>query len=116
MFRTFAVFCALSGAVALTIGCTGPSNTTQKKGEAVVTYKAELGQLDKQVTELKEMAEKAAGEEKVKLESRLKDLSAKRDAAKKKLEELEKAAAEKWEAVNKEAKAAFEEATRAAKE
>lgn len=118
MLRTCVLCCALLGAVGLTIGCNGAKDTKTdaKKDESLKGYKTQLGSFDKQVDELKAKAEKATGEEKTKLEAKLKDAAAKRDAAKKKLEELEKAAADKWDAINKEAEAAFEEVKKAVKE
>jgi hypothetical protein len=113
------ICCALAGAVGLTIGCSGSPKDTKpaaSKDESLKNYKTQLGSFDKQVDELKAKADKATGDEKTKLEAKLKDVTAKRDAAKKKLEELEKAAAEKWDAVNKEVEAAFEDVKKAAKE
>src|SRR4051794_4341818 len=104
MLRTCVICCALAGVVGLTVGCNNTKDTKPapaKKDEAVTAYKTQLGVLDKQVDDLKAKAEKAAGDDKVKLDAKLKDAAAKRDVAKKKLDELEKAAADKWEGVNK---------------
>jgi hypothetical protein len=124
MLRTCVLCCALVGAVGLTIGCNGTKDTTKdtkptptaNKEESVKSYKTQLGTFDKQVDDLKTKTEKATGEEKTKLEAKLKDATAKRDAAKKKLEELEKAATDKWEAAEKDVKATFDEAAKAVKE
>ena len=116
MFRTCVICCALMGAVGLTIGCTGKDTKSTAKDESLKSYKTQLGTFDKQVDELKAKADKATGEEKTRLEAKLKDVTAKRDAAKKKFEELEKAAGDKWDAVEKEVKTAFEDVTKAAKE
>jgi hypothetical protein len=112
------IFCALAGAVGLTIGCSNTKDTksTASHDDALKNYKTQLGGFDKQVEDLKAKVEKATGEEKAKLEPKLKDATAKRDAAKKKLEELEKVASEKWDAVNKEVEAAFEDVKKAVKE
>src|SRR5947207_2071462 len=118
MLRTCVICCALAGAVGLTVGCSNnPKDTkTTAKEESLKGYKTQLATLDKQVDDLKAKADKATGAEKVALEAKLKDATAKRDAAKKKLEELEKAAPEKWEATEKETKAAFDDAAKAVKE
>lgn len=119
MFRTCVLCCALAGVVGLTIGCGGPSKdtkTTAKHEESIKSYKTQLTAFDKQVDELKAKTDKAVGEDKTKLEAKLKDATAKRDAAKKKVEELEKAAADKWDAVNKEVEAALEDVKKAVKE
>src|SRR5262245_48845126 len=124
MLRTCVLCCALVGAVGLAIGCNNATKDTKdtkptptvNKEETVKSYKTQLGTFDKQVDDLKAKSEKATGEEKTKLEAKLKDATAKRDAAKKKLEELEKAAADKWDATEKDVKAAFEEAAKAMKE
>ena len=116
MLRTCVVCCALAGVVGLTGGCTNSKDTKPaavKKDEAVTAYKARLGEMDKQVDDLKAKADKATGEEKTKLEAKWKESAGKRDAAKKKLEELEKVAADKWDAANKEAEAAFDEVKKA---
>ena len=126
MLRTCVLCCALVGAIGLTIGCNNTKDTNTKdakdtkpdakKDESLKSYKTQLGTFDKQVDELKAKADKATGEEKTKLEAKLKDATAKRDAAKKKLEELEKVATDKWEAAEKDVKSAFEDATKALKE
>lgn len=125
MLRTCVICCAFVGAVGLVVGCNSSKDkdtakdtkpTPTKKDEALAAFKADLGKLDKQVDELKARAEKATGEEKVKLDAKLKDAGAKRDAAKKKLDELEKAAADKWDAVSKEAESAFDDLKKAVKE
>jgi hypothetical protein len=112
------ISCALAGVIGLTIGCTGTKDTkpTASHEDAIKGYKSQLGGFDTKVDELKAKVEKATGDEKKNLEAKLKDATAKREAAKKKLEELEKVAADKWDAVNKEAKTAFEEASKAIKE
>ena len=116
MLRTSILGCALMATMALTVGCKGPNDTDKKRSEIVTTYKADLSKLEKQVEELKATLEKAAGEDKNKLEAKFKVASAKYEAAKKKLEELEKAAADKWEAASKDAKTALDEAINAVKE
>ena len=118
MLRTGVICCALAGVVGLTIGCSNSKDTkpTVNKEESLKNYKTQLAGFDKQVDDLKAKTDKATGEEKTKLEAKLKDATAKRDAAKKKLEELEKAAAEKWDATNKEVEAAFDDVKKAVKE
>jgi hypothetical protein len=119
MFRTCVLGCALFGLVGLSIGCNNTKDTKPTPAtheDAIKSYKTQLGGFDVQVDELKVKADKATGEEKTKLEAKLKDAAAKRDAAKKKLEELEKAAADKWDAINKEAAAAFDDAKKVVKE
>jgi len=118
MFRTCVICCALAGAVGLTIGCGNSSKDTKPavKEETLTRYNSQLDTLGKQVDELKAKAEKSTGDEKVKLEAKLKDATARRDAAKKKLDELKQAAADKVEALNKEVEAAFEDAKKAVKE
>ncbi|MFM8274580.1 MAG: hypothetical protein ACKODX_19935 [Gemmata sp.] len=119
MLRTCVICCALAGVAGLTAGCNNtkdPKPAPAKKDEAVAAYKTQLGALDKQVDELKAKGEKAAGDDKVRLEARLKDAGAKRDAAQKKLDELARAAADKWEAANKDAAAALEDLKKAVKE
>ena len=122
MLRTCVLGCALTGVLALGIGCTKTTEkTTEKtaaktKEEAVAVYKVRLGEADKELATLKEKAAKATGDDKAKLEAKWKASEAKRDAAKKKLEELEKSAADKWEAVNKEAASAFDDMKKAMNE
>ena len=119
MFRTCVLGCALFGLAGLSIGCNNAKDTRPAPAtheEALKSYKTQLGGFDVRVDELKAKADKATGDEKPKLEAKLKDATAKRDAAKKKLEELEKAAADKWDAINKEAASAFDEAKKAVKE
>ncbi len=119
MLRTCVICCALGGIVSLTVGCNLSKDTKPvptKKDEAVTAYKSQLGVLEKQVDDLKTKADKATGDDKTKLDAKLKDAIANRGAAKKKLEELEKATADKWEAVNKEANAALDDLKKAVKE
>src|SRR5258708_6547882 len=91
MLRTCVLCCAVAGLVGLTVGCTktetNGTSTTAKRDEAAKA--------------LKEKADKAAGEEKVKLEAKLKEATAKREAVGKKLNEMKNTAADKWEAVKK---------------
>ncbi|MBM3980563.1 MAG: hypothetical protein FJ304_09800 [Planctomycetes bacterium] len=115
MFRTCVLGCALACATALSVGCGKDAKPTSKE-ESVKVHKAVLTGLDKSVDDLKAKAEKAAGEEKTKLDAKWKAAGEKRDAAKKKLDELEKAAADKWEAVEKDLKTALADAATAVKE
>jgi hypothetical protein len=119
MFRTCVICCALAGAVGLTIGCSNSPKDTKHTGgnaESLKSYATQLDAINKQVTELEAKVAKAAGEEKTRLEAKLKDATAKRDAAKKKLDELKAAAADKWDALNKETESAFEDLKKAIKE
>lgn len=112
MLRTCVLSCALAGVVALAIGCvksTDTKPTTTKKDEAVSALKVKMEELDKKAADLKERAEKATGDEKMKLEAKWKESTAKQQIMTKKLDELKAAAADKWEAVKKEADAAFDE-------
>jgi hypothetical protein len=110
MLRTSVLCCAMAGVLGLAVGCNG---LTKSHEEAVTTMQTDLEKLDKKVAELKEKADKSAGDEKGRLEAKWKDAGAKRDAAKKKLDELKTAPADKWEAVKKEADAAIGEAKKA---
>jgi archaellum component FlaC len=71
--------------------------------------KAKLDELDKKIEDLKAKAEKASGEEKIKLEQKWKDSAGKRAELAKKYEELKSAAADKWQDVKKETEHAYEE-------
>jgi hypothetical protein len=75
--------------------------------------KAKLDEIDLKLSELKSRAEKATGEEKVKLEEKWKKSSGDREALAKKYEQLKTAAAEKWDAAKKEAQHDFDELKKA---
>jgi len=110
MLRTCVLCCAMTGAVGLVVGCTpGSSSGVGKRDEAAKAAKVTLDNLDKQFAALKERADKAAGDEKPKLEAKVKEVGAKRDAAAKKVEELKAAPPDKWEPVKKDADHALEE-------
>src|SRR5262245_37066280 len=99
MLRTCVLCCAMAGVVGLTVGCnlfSSGSGSIKDRDEAVKTLKVKLDEMDKQLAGLKEKADKAAGEEKAKLEAKWKESSGKREAFAKKLEELKTAAADKW--------------------
>jgi len=108
MLRTGVLCCAVAGVLALAVGC-NLTTDTKKRDEAAAAVKSKLDEMDKKIAELKEKAEKATGEEKVKLEAKWKESAGKREAAKKKLDELAAAAADKWEAVKKDADHALDE-------
>jgi hypothetical protein len=112
------ICCALGCAVGPTVGCTNSQDTKRvaAKSEALKTYNTQFDALKLQVDDLKARADKATGEDKVKLDAKLRDATAKRDAAKKKLDELGQAAADKVDALTKEVEAAFEDAKKAVKE
>lgn len=110
MLRTSVLCCALAGILTLGVGC---DSFTKSRDEAVTSMQTDLEKLDKKIAELKEKAEKAAGDEKGRLEAKWKEASAKRDAAKKKLDELRTAAAGKWDAMKKEADTAVGELKKA---
>ncbi len=119
MLRTCVLCCAMLGVLGLVVGCknsTEPTKPAVKKEDAIKGYNSQLVDFDKQIAELKTKAEKATGDEKTKLEAKLKTATEKRDAAKKKLEELEKAATDKVEAINKEVQSAFDELKKAVSE
>ena len=96
MLRTCVLGCAMAGVLGLTIGCKNGSEATAPKtqSEAVTSYQSKLTEADKKIATLKEKAEKATGDEKVKLDAKLKDATGKREALAKKVEELKAAAAD----------------------
>jgi Skp family chaperone for outer membrane proteins len=110
MLRTCVLCCALAGILAVGVGC---ESFTKSRDEAVAGMQTDLEKLDKKIAELKEKADKAAGDEKGRLEAKWKEASAKRDAVKKKLDELKTAAVDKWDAVKKEADTAVGELKKA---
>src|SRR4051794_19030226 len=99
MLRTCVLCCAVAGFVGLTIGCnngSGAKPTAAQRDEAAATLKTRMDAADKAAAALKEKADKAAVGDK-KLDARVKDAAAKRDAAAKKLDDLKAAGADKWE-------------------
>ena len=106
MLRTGVLCCAMAGLLGLAVGC---DNLTKSQNDAVTTMQSDLEKLDKKLADLKERADKAAGDEKPKLEAKWKEAGAKREAAKKKHDELRTAPADKFDAVKKEADAAVGE-------
>jgi hypothetical protein len=116
----------VAGLLGLTVGC-GSSSSKSKDGtgradagsketptlaardEAVAAYKTRLDDVDKKIADLKDRAGKATGDEKTKLEGKLKDATTKREAVGKKVDELKAAAADKWEGVKKDTDAALED-------
>lgn len=117
--RACVLCCAVAASAGLIVGCKGGSESKEKTGvsathdEAVAAYKLKLDDFDKKIADLKDKASKAAGDEKVKLDAKLKDAAAKREAFEKKTGELKVAAADKWDAVKKEADAALDELRKA---
>jgi hypothetical protein len=110
MLRTCVLCCALAGGVALVVGCNNSSSgTLVKRDDAAKDAKAKFEGVDKQLTGLKEKAAAATGDEKVKLDAKVKEAGPKREAAAKKVDELKAATADKWEAVKKETDTAIEE-------
>ena len=110
MLRTCVMCCAAAGFLGLAVGCnqkTETKATNAPRDEAVTAYKVQLEGLDHKIADLKTKAEKAAGDEKPKLEAKLKEATAKRDAFVKKYDELKGAAAEKFDAAKKDAEAAL---------
>ena len=115
MLRTSVICCAVAGIVALAVvGCKpSPGTKPATKDEALKDMNAELEMLDKKVSQLKDKADKAAGDAKATLEAKWKDSAAKREAAAKKLEELKAAAADKWETIQKDADKLLDDAKKA---
>jgi hypothetical protein len=100
----------MAGVVGLVVGCNnGSSSGVVKRDDAAKAAKTTLDNLDKQFAALKEKADKATGDEKPKLEAKVKEAGAKREAVVKKIDELKAAAADKWEAVKKDADTAIDE-------
>jgi hypothetical protein len=115
MLRTCVLCCAMMGVVGLVVGCNnGSSSGVGKRDDAAKDSKAKFEAADKLFTALKDKAAAAAGDEKTKLEARVKEAGAKREAAVKKVDELKAAAADKWEAVKKDTDTAVEEFKKAA--
>jgi hypothetical protein len=112
MLRTSVLCCAVAGIVCLTVGCNLWSDSKEAAGsrdQMVAGYKTKLDEMDRKLADLKDRSEKAAGEEKPKLEAKLKEATAKRDAFKKEYEELKAAPADKVEAEKKETQTALDE-------
>jgi hypothetical protein len=100
----------MAGVLGLAIGCnSADSKNIKPRDEAVKTMTTDVEKVNKQLADLKVRAEKATGEEKIKLEVRHKEAVGKQEAFNKKHEELKTAPADKWEAVKKEADAALAE-------
>jgi hypothetical protein len=111
MVRSLAVCCAL-GVLGLAVGCDWGSDAKKPlatQEAAVADYKTKLEGLDKKLTELKEKAAKATGDEKTKLDARVTDATAKRETFVKKYEAMKTAAADKWEGTRADVATAFEE-------
>ena len=72
MLRTSVLCCALAGILTLGVGC---DSLTKSRDEAVTSMQTDLEKLDKKIAELKEKAEKAAGDEKGRLEAKWKEAS-----------------------------------------
>ena len=115
MLRTGVLCCALAGVVCLTVGCNSWSDYRENtnRDEVVASYKTKLAEMDKKIADLKDRTDKAAGEEKPKLEAKLKEANAKREAFVKEYEELKAAPADKLDTSKKDADAAFEELQKA---
>ncbi len=111
MLRTGVLCCALAGVLCLTVGCNywSDSKETTTRDDAVASYKTKLADIDKKLTDLKDRTDKATGDEKPKLEARLKEASAKRDTFVKEYEEMKAAPADKLDSSKKDADAAFAE-------
>src|SRR5687768_7209833 len=106
MLRTCVLCCAAAGFVGLAVGCNGSGSTkatSVQRDEAVTGLKARLDEADNKATALKEKADKAAADDKGKLEGKVKDAAAKRRDAVKKVDDLKQAAGDKWEAAKKDA-------------
>jgi chromosome segregation ATPase len=114
MLRTCVLGCALAGFLGLAVGCnrTDTKPTPTQREAVVSSYQTQLVDLNKKIDDLKAKADKAAADEKPKLEAKLKEATARRDAFAKKLDEL-KAAADKVDAVKKDAEAALAEVKKA---
>jgi hypothetical protein len=92
------------------VGCTGGSSSgVTKRDDAAKDAKVKFEQADKLFTALKDKATAATGDEKARLETKVKDAGVTREAASKKLDELKAAAADKWEPVKKDTDTAVEE-------
>jgi hypothetical protein len=120
MTRACVLCCAAAGVLGLAVGCNSwteskpdPKTTTVHRDEAVAGYKTKLDDLDKQLAALKDKADKAAGDEKPKLEAKHKEAVAKRDAFVKKSDELKAAPADKVDAAKKAGDAALAELKKA---
>jgi hypothetical protein len=116
MLRTYVLCCAVAGTLGLAIGCnrlqdSKPANAP--RDEVVSAYKTQLTDFDHKIADLKAKVDKAAGDDKPKLEAKLKEATAKRDAFAKKFEEYKSAATEKLEAAKKDAEAALGELKKA---
>ena len=120
MLRTCVLCCAVAGLLGLAVGCNRSSEskpetkpetkpTLGARDEAVAAYKTKLDDVDKKIADLKDKASKATGDEKTKLEAKLKDATAKREAVGKKVDEMKATAADKWEGVKKDTDAALED-------
>lgn len=115
MLRTGVLCCALAGVLCLTVGCNSwnDSKETVTRDDAVASYKTKLAEIDKKIANLKDRTDKASGDEKPKLEAKLKEANAKREAFMKEYEELKTAPADKLDASKKETDAAFGELQKA---
>ncbi len=110
MLRTCAMGCAAAMFLGLAVGCNLKQDATPTAAErdrAVTAYKVQLDGLDRKIADLKAKAEKAAGDEKPKLDAKVKEATAKREAFAKKCDELKAVAVEKIDAAKKDAEAAL---------
>lgn len=117
MLRICLTIGAAVGLLGLAVGCkvesTPNSITFSTREDAIKDADKTLKELDAKAAELKLKLDKAAGEEKSKLEAKWKESEGKRAQAAKKVEELKQAADEKWKAVHKETQQAFDEMRKA---
>jgi hypothetical protein len=122
----------VAGFAVLAVGCKGGSESKDGTGKAgaaskekdkagvgsshdevIAAYQLRIGEFDKKIADLKDKSGKAAGDEKGKLEGKLKDATAKREVAEKKLGDLKAAAADKWDAAKKDVDAAVDDLRKA---
>ena len=111
MVRKLVICCALAGALGVVVGCTPPTGgaTVAARDESAKDYKTKLDELDRKLAELKTQVGTATGDEKAKLETKIKDAGVKREAFVKKLDELKAAAADEWEGMKSGVQTAYEE-------
>ena len=107
--------CALACAVAMTVVVVGCDK--EKKVEITIPARDDLAkdlgekvkEFDKKLDDLKAKAKSATGDEKAKLDVKVKEAGEKREAFAKKLDEMKKAGADKWEGFKKDAQHSFDE-------
>ena len=110
MLRACVLCCAVAASAVLVVGCDKPTTVEVKipaRDDLVKDWNDKMKDLDKKVADLKEKAAKATGDEKVKLDAKVKEAGEKRDAFAKKFEEMKKAGADKWESFKKDAQSTF---------